>query len=697
MQVRQLLALPFAAALWAGAQLASAAPPAAFAPTQPDIAIEFYHAGFDHYFVTRIPEEIEALDSGRTTGWTRTGRAMRVYLGEATAGVPVSPVCRFYIPPEHGDSHFLSASRDECASVLDRILVDPNYSGYIHESPAVFFLALPDAATGACAAGAFPVYRLWNQRADSNHRYTTDAGIGAAMIARGYVAEGYGPDGVAMCSPEEVLVDALVGASGRSGFAAGCDGVPATGNVYVNAEVEPFIAVNPTNPNNLIGVWQQDRWSNGGSRGLAGAHSFDGGGTWTRTSAAFSRCSGGHAGNGGDFERASDPWVTFAPDGTAYQIALAFNNRANGDSAILVSRSTDGGRAWSDPVTLRRDGAQSFNDKESITADPFDARYVYAVWDRLTGNNGPAWFARTIDGGASWEPARVVYDPGANSQTINNQIVVLPDRTLVLFFTEIANVGAPDIRLRIVRSGDQGATWSAPITIASQQSVGTVDPDTGTGIRDGSILGSIAAGSNGMLAAAWQDARFSGTHDDIAFAQSTDGGLTWSAPLRVNGGNVAPPSSTAPALLPVVAIRDDGVFGVAYYDLRANTPDVATLPTLYWLATSNDGLSWTERQLAGPFDFATAPLAGGRYFIGDYSSMVTIGTSFVPFFGRSTGDPDNRSDILAALARPGAAGTGTTVKFATDEAVPTTAEFTQRVRANARRVLAGRLPAQPLP
>jgi len=351
-------------------------------------------------------------------------------------------------------------------------------------------------------------------------------------------------------------------------------------------------------------------------------------------------------------------------------------------------------------VTLRRDGAQSFNDKESITADPTDARYVYAVWDRLTGNNGPAWFARTIDGGASWEPARVVYDPGADSQTINNQIVVLPDRTLVLFFTQITNVGAPDIRLRILRSMDQGATWSAPITIASQQSIGTVDPDTATGIRDGSILGSIAAGRNGLLAVAWQDARFSGTHDDIAFAQSTDGGLTWSAPLRINGGNVAPPSSTAPALLPVIAIRDDGVFGVAYYDLRANTPEAATLPTLSWLATSSDGLEWTERQIAGPFDFATAALAGGRYFIGDYTSMVTIGTSFVPFFGRTTPDPDNRSDIAAALVRPTTtteAVAGVAVKSATTATVSMTEEFTQRVRENARRVLAGRRPEQSSP
>ncbi len=66
-----------------------------------------------------------------------------------------------------------------------------------------------DPATGACPAydddgfmiGLRPVYRLWNGRLDSNHRYTTRPEIRAAMEARGYVAEGFGPEAVAFCVP----------------------------------------------------------------------------------------------------------------------------------------------------------------------------------------------------------------------------------------------------------------------------------------------------------------------------------------------------------------------------------------------------------------------------------------------------------------------------------------------------------------
>ena len=53
--------------------------------------------------------------------------------------------------------------------------------------------------TGACVAGGVPLYRTWNGRADSNHRYTTSMAIREQMIAKGHVPEGYGPNGVAMC------------------------------------------------------------------------------------------------------------------------------------------------------------------------------------------------------------------------------------------------------------------------------------------------------------------------------------------------------------------------------------------------------------------------------------------------------------------------------------------------------------------
>ena len=168
--------------------------------------------------------------------------------------------------------------------------------------------------------------------------------------------------------------------------------------------------MNPRDPNNWVATWQQDRWSGGSANGLITATTVDGGATWTRTAIPFSRCAGGNAGNGGDYQRATDPWVTFAPDGAAFQMALASSGgsfTAGSANAMLVSRSTDGGRTWGPVSTLIRDESQFFNDKNSITADPTDPRYVYAVWDRLAATGGgPAMLARSTDGGATWEGAR---------------------------------------------------------------------------------------------------------------------------------------------------------------------------------------------------------------------------------------------------------------------------------------------------
>ena len=327
--------------------------------------------------------------------------------------------------------------------------------------------------------------------------------------------------------------------SGASGFSTSCAGVPNPGTLYASSEVEPHIAVNPTNPNNLLGTWQQDRWSNGASQGIAVGVSFDAGATWATRAVPVSRCGGGNVANGGDFERASDPWVTFSPNGVAYQLSLGVSGtefQAGASSAMLVSRSTDGGRTWANPLALIRDGAQFFNDKNAITADPADSQYVYAVWDRLTTDNrGPNFFARTIDGGATWEPARAIFDPGIGSQTIGNVIAVLPDGTLINYFTQLNSSGAVSTGgFAVMRSSDKGATWSLPIAVASFPGIGTRDPETGTAIRDSAFLGQISVGAQGQLYVVWQDVRFSnGVRDAIAFSRSIDGGFTWAAPVRV--------------------------------------------------------------------------------------------------------------------------------------------------------------------
>ena len=137
--------------------------------------------------------------------------------------------------------------------------------------------------------------------------------------------------------------------SRASPFNATCGGPAAGGTVFINAEVEPWVSANPEDDGNLVAVWQQDRWSNGGAQGNLTGVSFDRGRSWSRpTPPRFSRCAGG------EYDRASDPWVSFGGDGSAHQIALAISADQT-ISAILVSSSRDGGRTWGPVTTLQRD------------------------------------------------------------------------------------------------------------------------------------------------------------------------------------------------------------------------------------------------------------------------------------------------------------------------------------------------------
>ena len=330
-------------------------------------------------------------------------------------------------------------------------------------------------------------------------------------------------------------------------------------------------------------------------------------------------------------------------------MALALNRVSGSQNAMLASRSLDGGLSWSNPATLilDTDGVAFFNDKNAITADPTNSNYVYAVWDRLASNgNGPAYFARSINGGSSWETAKSIYNPGGTGQTIGNVITVLPNGTLINLMTKIVQISGFDVAtVDIIRSNDKGVTWSQPFKISDLLAIGTSDPETGTQVRDGSILAQIASGPDGKLYVVWQDSRFSGgAIDGIAFSQSTDGGFSWSNPIQINS------DENVQAMIPTVHVRADGVIGVSYYDLRSNTSDPATLLTDYWLATSEDGIHWSESRITNTFDYTTAPFAGG-YFIGDYQALVSSYNVFIPFFVKTnSGNFSNRTDVFAAPA-----------------------------------------------
>ena len=155
-------------------------------------AIEYYHAGFGHYYVTAFANEISLLDGGAFGGvWTRTGQTFTVWT--ASSG-DSNPVCRFFsagFAPK--SSHFYTPLASECEGL--------KASGAWSYEAIAFHLKSPDA-TGACPAGTTPLYRLYNegQSGAPNHRYTTSANTVADLRGKGWVSEGIGGLGVIACA-----------------------------------------------------------------------------------------------------------------------------------------------------------------------------------------------------------------------------------------------------------------------------------------------------------------------------------------------------------------------------------------------------------------------------------------------------------------------------------------------------------------
>jgi hypothetical protein len=465
----------------------------------------------------------------------------------------------------------------------------------------------------------------------------------------------------------------------------------ASGTSFPDSEVEPWLDVNPTNANNLIAIYQQDRYSNGGAKVNVAAASFDGGASWVQSPLpGTTRCSGG------DFERASDPWVSFGPDGVAHAMSLVTDPDAPsgsfGANGMMYNRSTTGGASWEGAVLLTPNTSGRYlHDKNSMTADPNDADFVYAVWDRAQqsggeihggenartfGFKGPVMFTRTTNGGDTWEPPRKIYESGANKQTIGNQIVVEPQSaggSAFDFFGDITNGSARrktfgPVGIAFIRSDNKGATWSKPHHVADQlpmalfradSVIDTEDhacPDASKDgacpIRAGDIIPDVAVNrTNGDLYVVWMDTFFRATStslpqwDSIAFTRSTNGGATWSTPIRVNH---TPQGSAqnSQAFTPSVHVLNDGTIAVSYYDFRFNdTEDATRLDTDHWVVhchpasenCTNAG-NWNEETRVTPesFDIRTAPFARG-YFLGDYMGLANAGGDILSAFGSTAG------------------------------------------------------------
>jgi photosystem II stability/assembly factor-like uncharacterized protein len=219
--------------------------------------------------------------------------------------------------------------------------------------------------------------------------------------------------------------------------------------------------------------------------------------------------------------------------------------------------------------------------------------------------------ARSTDGGATYQEPVLVRKKGVANIGVIPRIGA--DGSVYLVWTATISDGSTIFMLS--KSEDAGQTWSRPHAITDVTTRGE------QGIRDGAGLPSFTIDpATGTLYVAWQDGRF-GPADQAALIQSTDGGKTWSDPVRASDG----PSDAAAFTVSVAASANR--VAVSYYSLQ-NDPQRRFLVDRYVRISTDGGVTFSPSVRATPasFDLRLAAQAGpGVSFLGDYAGLAFAG------------------------------------------------------------------------
>jgi hypothetical protein len=368
-------------------------------------------------------------------------------------------------------------------------------------------------------------------------------------------------------------------------------------------EVEPHMLANGST---VVAAFQTGRIVNGGGTAIGWATSTDGGSTWSH---GF--LPGLTSGNGGGpYSAASDPAVAYDAKHGVWIIAT-LPIASSSTPAVVVSRSTDGGFTWDNPVSVG--GNVSSSDKNWIVCDststsPFYGN-CYVEWDNPF-NGDEILMSTSSDGGLTWGAAMATAN---RSFGIGGQPLVQPNGTVVVPI-EITGISA-------FTSTNGGASWSAPVTVSNIQS----HTDAG-GIRSGP-LPSAAVDGAGTVWVVWEDCRFRSkcSTNDLVYSTSTDG-VHWSAVARVP---IDPTTSSVDHFIPGIGI-DPATSGatahvaIHYYFYQKSSCTTSTCRLFVgYISSHNGGTTWNAPvKLTGPMQLGWLPNSQNGLMVGDYIATV---------------------------------------------------------------------------
>ncbi|HXJ62367.1 MAG TPA: sialidase family protein, partial [Actinomycetota bacterium] len=451
---------------------------------------------------------------------------------------------------------------------------------------------------------------------------------------------------IAVTSVQVVMLSVAAPAGATAAFAGAV--VQVNQDATTQPQDETTIAINPTNVRNLSGGANDYR---SGTTACGAYRSTDRGKTWTDQTLLPA-----------GFAEAGDPVVGFDGNGTAYYLCMGFNRDGAGNgiqNTQWLYRSTNGGQTWTGPVIALGTSKANVDDKGWLAVDQrtsgTNSGNIYASVTRNPGASSQIRFARSTNGGTSFTADLQVNDANP-SRVQGSNIAVGADGAVYVAWAD--SDGSGNSRIMIDKSTDGGQNFNAltggndHVVRNNFTAVGNPDGAAG-GVRPLARVNSfptIAASATNanLLYAVWTENPAGADDSDIMLARSTDGGNTWSAPVRVND-DVNPSGEFFSQFFPSIAVDpvDNEVDVVWFSDQNdANRTDGTPLVDPYFASSSNNGVSFgASIRLSTASSNTTANFPAGSSFFGDYSAVAARGGVAHPLWTDTTVGGGSDQDI----------------------------------------------------
>jgi hypothetical protein len=406
------------------------------------------------------------------------------------------------------------------------------------------------------------------------------------------------------------------------------------------AQNETPIAVNPLDPQNFVVGGNDWNYNDGCSVNA----STDGGRSWTATLPngflpGVTRYTNDPAVAGtGRYDYGGDPAVAFGPNGVAYFACFGYQASPPYNVALLLSRSTDGGRTWlaggdAAPLTqvavwqgngISKGSTGQFPDHEQMHVASDGT--IYVTWAQFTGSSShsPVYVATSQDGGRSFSLAQKVTSGSVRSDQ-DQRIVTDPGTGIAYLTFDNSIQGGKGTAMYVTQSADKGASWSAPVQLGTFQNPVCLFPPycfniSGAPFRGpGSYPAPAFDPTRKRLYVAYSDIVDGRGQVFITWAGAADL-ARWSAPTPIAPTTAGDRLNAELSVEPVTG-RIDAMF----YD-RSWTGNA--LVDVTYASSTDGGITWSSRRITksgfDPAQYGVPAGSGVRPFIGDYTGIVSL-------------------------------------------------------------------------